>query len=260
MNQVEAGNLKAYYDINSNKDEIYNLGLSYNKMIDEIANLIERIYQEQSEKRTAEMAVLQAQIKPHFLYNTLDNLKWMAKKQGAEDVAKTITSLSNLFRIFLSNGQEMITIANEFKHTKSYLEIQSMRYKEKLSYSINLDDNIKPLYIIKIIIQPLVENAIYHGIKPKTGNGHVSIEGKIVDGFIQITVSDNGVGINKKNLNSLNEMLDSMDCSEHFGIVNTLIRIRTLYGKDGNLSIESIESEGTIVIIRLPIREEGDHV
>ena len=260
MNQVEAGNLKAYYDVNSSKDEIYSLGLSYNKMLDEIANLIERIYQEQSEKRTAEMAVLQAQIKPHFLYNTLDNLKWMAKKQGAEDVAKTITSLSSLFRIFLSNGQEMIRIVDEFKHTKSYLQIQSMRYKEKLSYSITLDDEIKSLYIIKIIIQPLVENAIYHGIKPKVGNGHISIEGRMLDGFIQITVSDNGVGMAKDRLDSLNETLSSLDHSEHFGIVNTLRRIRTVYGKDGDLSIESVEAEGTRVIVRLPIREEADHV
>lgn len=130
MSKVEYGHLDAYYDINSSKDEIYELGLSYNKMLDDITNLIERIYQEQKEKRNAEMDALQAQIKPHFLYNTLDNIKWMAKNHGAEDVAKTITSLSNLFRIFLSNGNEMITMADEFKHTKYYLEIQSVRYRK----------------------------------------------------------------------------------------------------------------------------------
>lgn len=260
MKQVEDGNLSSYYDINSSKDEIYELGLSYNKMLDEIANLIERIYQEQNEKRVAEMVALQAQIKPHFLYNTLDNLKWMAKSHGAEDVAKTITSLSSLFRIFLSNGQEMITIADEFKHTRCYLDIQSIRYKEKLSYSINVEEDIKSLYIVKIIVQPLVENAIYHGIKPKEGNGHISIDGRKVDDFIEITVSDNGIGMTEEKLHDLNEMLKSMDSTQHFGIVNTQRRLRTIYGKDASLFIESKQLIGTTVTVRLPIKEEVQNV
>ncbi len=256
MNQVEYGNLDAYYDVNSSKDEIYDLGLSYNKMLDEIANLIERIYQEQNEKRNAEMVALQAQIKPHFLYNTLDNLKWMAKKHGAEDVAKTITSLSTLFRIFLSNGQEMITIADEFKHTRCYLEIQSIRYKEKLSYSIDLDEDIKSLYIVKIIVQPLVENAIYHGIKPKLSGGHISIIGRRSDDFIEITVSDNGVGMTGEKLHSLNEMLEQMDSTQHFGLVNTRRRLRTIYGSYAGLFVEGEEFVGTTVTVRLPVKEE----
>lgn len=255
MSQVEYGKLDTYYDINSSKDEIYELGLSYNKMLDEISNLIERIYQEQNEKRNAEMIALQAQIKPHFLYNTLDNLKWMAKKHGAEDVAKTITSLSSLFRIFLSNGQEMITIADEFKHTRCYLEIQSIRYKEKLSYTINLDEDLKHLYIVKIIVQPLVENAIYHGIKPKLGNGHISINGIRVDDFIEITVSDNGIGMTEEKLHSLNEMLKCMDSTQHFGLVNTMRRLGTVYGKDSSMFIESKELIGTTVIVKLPVKE-----
>lgn len=123
MKDVEEGNLNSYYDENSNKDEIYELGMTYNKMLDKIKELIDKIYEEQNAKRIAELNVLQEQIKPHFLYNTLDNLKWMAKAQGAEDVAKTVTSLSNLFRISLSNGKDEITIKEEFKHTKCYLDI-----------------------------------------------------------------------------------------------------------------------------------------
>lgn len=257
MKQVQYGNLSAYYDTNSSKDEIYDLGISYNKMLDEIANLIKRIYEEQNQKRDAELVALQAQIKPHFLYNTLDNLKWMAKSHGAEDVAKAITSLSSFFRIFLSNGKEMITIGEEFKHTKCYLEIQGIRYKEKLSYSINLDEEIKSLCIVKIIVQPLVENAIYHGIKPKEGKGHVSIIGRKVKNIIEIIVEDNGVGINPENLYELNQTLDSMDSSEHFGIINTLRRLRNIYGNQVSLSIESKESVGTTVIIRLLIKEDS---
>lgn len=256
MNRVEDGNLSAYYDTRASKDEIYELGLSYNKMLDEIKNLIEKIYHEQNEKRVAELVALQAQIKPHFLYNTLDNLKWMSKKHGAEDVAKTITSLSNLFRIFLSNGQEKITIADEFKHTKCYLDIQLMRYKDKISYSIDLDEDIKSLYIIKIIVQPLVENAIYHGIKPKAGKGHITITGRRVEDFIEITVTDDGVGMNDEQLNTLKNMLDHMDSTQHFGMVNTLNRLKYAYGSSAYLMVESKELLGTRVVIKLPIKEE----
>lgn len=256
MNQVEDENLTAYYDTKTSRDEIYELGLSYNKMLDKIAKLIDKIYEEQNQKRVAELVALQAQIKPHFLYNTLDNLKWMAKEHGAEDVARTITSLSSFFRIFLSNGQEQITIGDEFKHTKCYLDIQSVRYKEKLSYSIELEDEIKSLSTVKIIVQPLVENAIYHGIKPKSGKGHISIKGIKAGQFIEITVADDGVGINENSLNELIERMKNMDSTKHFGMVNTLIRLKSVYGDNASIKVESRELEGTTVTIRLPIKED----
>ena len=137
----------------------------YNAMLDEIISLIDKIYQEQAEKRQAELKVLQAQIKPHFLYNTLDNLKWMAKAQGADEVAKAITSLSTYFRIFLSNGQEKITLAQEFKHTEAYLTMQKIRYGQKLNSTLELAEDARDLPMLKILIQPLVENAINHGLK-----------------------------------------------------------------------------------------------
>lgn len=260
MGQVKYGNLTAYYDTNTSKDEIYELGISYNKMLDKIAKLVDEIYKEQNEKRIAELAVLQAQIKPHFLYNTLDNLKWMAKEHGAEDVAKTITSLSSFFRIFLSNGQEHITLADEFKHTRSYLDIQSVRYRQKLSYSIDLDDEIKSIYVVKIIVQPFVENSIYHGIKPKTGKGHISIKGIKKGKFIEITIDDDGVGMNEKCLNALSDKMKSMDSTKHFGMINTLVRLKSSYGNNASVEIESKEFVGTRVKIKIPIKEDIENV
>lgn len=250
MNQVEAGNLHTYYDPRGSRDEIYELGTSYNKMLDRISELIGRIYKEQEEKRKAETAVMQAQIKPHFLYNTLDNLKWMAKEHGAEEVAAAITSLSTFFRIFLSNGKEMITIANEFKHTKAYLDIQSLRYKEKLSYEMELDDTIREYSTLKIMIQPMVENAIYHGIKPKDGPGHIWITGTPDGDFITFLIRDDGVGMSAETLTALRERLEKLDSSEHFGMVNTLTRLRAVYGQDASLSVDSEPSVGTTVTIR----------
>lgn len=255
MNKVEDGNLNVYYDTNTSRDEIYELGVSYNKMLDEIAKLIDRIYQEENEKRIAELAVLQAQIKPHFLYNTLDNLKWMAKEQGAEEIARTITSLSSFFRIFLSNGQEEITIADEFKRTKCYLDIQAVRYKDKLSYSIYLEEGIRLIKTVKIIVQPLVENAIYHGIKPKGGLGHISIKGVRAGEFIRITVTDNGIGMDENSLATLIHRIESMDSTEHFGMVNTLIRLKAAYGDNACIEVKSKKSEGTTVTIKIPIKE-----
>lgn len=256
MNQVEEGNLNAYYDSKVSRDEIYELGLTYNKMLDRISELIRRIYKEEGEKRKAEVAVMQAQIKPHFLYNTLDNLKWMAKEQGAEEVASTITSLSSFFRIFLSNGKEMIMIAEEFKHTKAYLDIQSIRYKEKLSYQIELEEEIKFCSTLKIIIQPLVENAIYHGIKPKEGKGHILITGKRIGDFIEFTIKDDGIGMSLDSLEDLNKRLQSLDSSEHFGMVNTLTRLKATYGEEASLIISSEPFVGTTVTVKFKVTED----
>lgn len=257
MKDVEEGNLNSYYDINANKDEIYELGMTYNKMLDRIKELIDKIYQEQNAKRIAELNVLQEQIKPHFLYNTLDNLKWMAKAQGAEDVAKTVTSLSNLFRISLSNGREYITIKEEFKHTKCYLDIQTLRYKEKMTYYMELDKDIEDVNITKIVIQPIVENAIYHGIKPKDTKGCIWVKGYIKENIIFISIRDNGIGIEEEKLEKINDMLSKMDSDNHFGMVNILRRLKNSYGDKADLKIKSKSMVGTEVVITIPVGEES---
>lgn len=227
-------------------------------MLDRIRELVDRIYCEQEAKRKAEAAVMQAQIKPHFLYNTLDNLKWMAKEQGADEVASTITSLSTFFRIFLSNGREMITVAEEFKHTKAYLDIQKVRYRERLSYELILDDRIRSFQTLKIMIQPMVENAIYHGIKPKNGPGRITVTGRMEGTFIEFVIEDDGVGMTKQQVEELTERLKRLDASEHFGMVNTLTRLRATYGEDADLNVESSVGVGTRVTVRFRAKKLQD--
>ncbi len=256
MDLVEHGNMKAYYTQKAH-DEIYYLGVSYNKMLDQINKLIEKIYAEQKQKRKAELQILQEQIKPHFLYNTLDTLKWMAKDYEAEDIAKTITSLSTFFRVLLSNGEEQITLKQEFKHTKSYLEIQQTRYSQVLSYEINIDKNIENIKIIKILVQPLVENAIYHGIKNKKQKGFISINGFLQDKNIIITVADNGIGMDTKTLENLKINIKADVRNEHYGLHNIYERLVLEYGNDAKLLINSMYDKGTKVTLVIPVREEN---
>lgn len=254
MDLVEQGDLKAYFR-GETKDEIYYLGNSYNSMLDEINRLIGRIYEEQAQKRKLELQVLQGQIKPHFLYNTLDNVKWMAKQGEAEDISRTVTALSTFFRVFLSEGEEEISLDEEFKHAKSYLEIQQIRYGELLGYDISLEDKIREARIIKILTQPLVENAIYHGIKNKKRKGHIELSGRLCGGHIEITVEDDGAGMDAGTLESVRASLESGAATGHYGLRNIAERLRLAYGEEGSLSIESAEDEGTKATIRLPRRE-----
>lgn len=254
MSLVKKGDMQAYYNPTT-KDEIYSLGQSYNLMLDQINKLIEKIYEEQSNKRKAELQVLQEQIKPHFLYNTLDNLKWMAKDYGAEDIAQTVTSLSTLFRTFLSEGREKITLDEEFKLAGSYLTIQRTRYGDKLTFHMDLEPEIEDFMVVKIIVQPLVENAIYHGVKPKKLAGHIEVKGRRIGDFIVITVTDDGVGMSYETLEEIKGRINARTCTSNYGLYNIAERLRLTYGDKAGLDIESTLNAGTRVTIK--IRMEG---
>ena len=260
MKKVEEGTLDAYYTLPGTHDEIDSLGQSYNAMLDEIISLIDKIYQEQAEKRQAELKVLQAQIKPHFLYNTLDNLKWMAKAQGADEVAKAITSLSTYFRIFLSNGQEKITLAQEFKHTEAYLTMQKIRYGQKLNSTLELAEDARDLPMLKILIQPLVENAINHGLKPKENGGTIQVSARLIEDRLEIQVRDDGVGMDEATLAALREALQKEQMEGHYGLQNVLRRCRIEYGEKACLSIDSTLGAGTCVTLTLPVSGKEESV
>jgi two-component system sensor histidine kinase YesM len=232
-------------------------------MLDEINNLIKRIYEEQGEKRRLELQVLQAQIKPHFLYNTLDNVKWMAKEYGAEDIARTVTALSTFFRVFLSEGEEEISLEDEFRHTRSYLEIQQIRYGQLLSYETKLDESLAGARVIKIIVQPLVENAIYHGIKNKRQKGHIIVSARAAPEGIDIVVSDDGIGMDGQVLEGIRASIKaaeggSGDALGHYGLRNIAERLRLAYGEKAGIEIESVEGEGTKVTMHLPRVGKGE--
>ncbi|MGI8384337.1 cache domain-containing sensor histidine kinase [Robertmurraya sp. P23] len=262
MNQVEAGDLSIRYQ-GVRKDEIGMLGRSFNNMLEHINKLISLIEIQGRKKREAELRVLQSHIKPHFLYNTLDTINWLARKKGALDVSDLVESLSQLFRIGLSKGNDIILLENEIEHIESYLKIQKARYKDKLKYNISIDSNLLHISVTKLVLQPIVENAIYHGIKERRGPGHIKIIGKKHGENLVLFVNDDGVGIPKERLDKLNESLSvSFDSLEEtkkitnigYGVMNVQARIKLTYGESYGLYIESIEGKGTTVKIVLPLK------
>ncbi|WP_410891282.1 sensor histidine kinase [Neobacillus sp. 204] len=257
MKNVEEGRFDLPFYSKYN-DEIGQLGKSYNRMIQEISRLIQVVYTEQKNKREAELKILQAQIKPHFLYNTLDTIQWMAYEYKANRIVEMVSALTTLFRIGLNKGNEFITIKEEIQHVESYLIIQMTRYQSKLEYEIIVDKEVNNYQIIKLLLQPLVENAIYHGIRNKRGKGKILIQVEQETNSLLLTVKDIGIGMTEERVKELNEVLHSKNSIENiphgYGLFNVNDRIKLVYGADFGLTIESKYKEWTMVKINLPIK------
>ncbi|KRF03624.1 histidine kinase [Paenibacillus sp. Soil766] len=242
-------------------DEIADLGNSFNVMIGKIRMLLDQSIKEQQEIKKSELRALQAQINPHFLYNTLDSILWLAQSEKKDQVVQMVMALSKLFRISLSKGKDWITFDKEIEHLQSYLTIQQMRYRDILEYQIEIDASLHSLLILKMTLQPIVENALYHGLKNKRGRGLIRVTARIDDEntFI-IVVEDNGKGITEDRLNQLrNDLMNphtpqetGNEVSGGFGLHNVHRRIRLYYGESSGVQVESTEGEGTKVTIRIP--------
>lgn len=255
MKRTEDGNLDVYFNSKYN-DEIGELGNSFNTMIKEIKNLIGLVQIEDKKKRKAEIGILQAQIKPHFLYNTLDTIQWMALEHNSDGVIKMVENLTTLLRIGLSSGAEFIKLIDEIKHVESYLSIQKIRYEDKLNYEIKIDEKLLNYNVIKLILQPLVENAIYHGIKEKRGIGLITITGEIKFNKLHLSVIDNGIGMKEDKLEEINILLKGHVDSKGslgYGIYNVNEKIRLTYGDEFGLEYHSIYGEGTTVELWHPV-------
>jgi two-component system sensor histidine kinase YesM len=244
-------------------DEISDLGRSFNIMLGKIRMLLDQSIKEQQEMKKAELKALQAQINPHFLYNTLESIIWMTEAGKKEQVIQLVKSLSTLFRISLSKGKEWITIGKELEHLQSYLTIQQMRYRDILSYQIEIDSLLHPFPILKMTLQPIVENAIYHGIKNKRGQGSVTVRGYAEDNKNIIwVVQDNGVGMSEARLEKVRSYLNEVETptetgnevSGGFGLHNVHQRIRLYYGESYGVEVDSKETKGTTVTIRIPMK------
>jgi two-component system sensor histidine kinase YesM len=245
-----------------NVDEITELGLSFNIMIGKIKELLDSKIKEQENLKKAELRALQAQINPHFLYNTLDTIIWMAESKKTDQVVEIVSALSNFFRISLSKGMDWITIGEEVERIRSYLTIQKMRYRDILDFKIEVDENVSENTILKLILQPLVENALYHGIKNKRQGGTISVRARQMGkDEILLEVEDNGIGFTPEKLAQLRAELedDSGDIKleSGFGIGNVNKRIRLYYGKPYGLTVESEYTTGTCVTLVIPAKLEA---
>ena len=237
-------------------EELAVLGSSFNQMVERIGNLVEDIRVEQLNLRVTELKLLQAQINPHFLYNTLDTIIWLAEAGKKEEVVMMVTSLSDFFRTTLSKGKDYIRVEEEEAHIRSYLQIQQFRYQDILEYELRIPPELHEYQILKLTLQPLVENALYHGIKNKRGLGKIMVTAQETDGKLIFCVRDNGRGMDPRRLAYVKKVIEGESADKNepsgFGLYNVEQRIRLNYGLDYGLSIESEYEKGTEVKVVIP--------
>lgn len=254
--EAEGGNLNVHYEP-SNSYDVDKLGNSFNAMIARIRALLSLVVEEQRRKRKAEMDALQAQINPHFLYNTLDTIHWMAKEYEAKDIEDMVAALTKLFRIGLSNGNEFISLTDELAHVRSYLYIQKIRYEDKLSYEFDVDESLLSRMVVKLMVQPLVENAIYHGIKPKDGPGKIRVHIYAKENTLCIDVFDDGVGMPPSKLQQLNAALCAQEKGIGFGVFNVNERLVMYFGADFGVRLRPGEEGGIVSSLRHPLLDKA---
>lgn len=256
MARVTIENMNEQVNITTD-DEIGHLAGNFNSMLERIENLKEQVVEEQEDKRRYELQALQAQINPHFLYNTLDSIIWMAETQDSNIVAMT-EALAKLFRISLNKGNEEILLKKEIEHVKNYLIIQSMRYADKFTFEICVEPEVEKCRIIKLILQPIVENCIYHGIKKKRGSGHIRIRAFREECNLIIKVEDDGCGISQEMCRKMlsYEVEPENISGSGIGVKNVNERIQLRFGKEYGLSYQSEEGKGTTVTYLLPYSTE----
>jgi len=253
LSALEDGAMNAEAIYIGGSPEIEHLGSTIKMMVEQMRKLTDDMVREQKEKRKSELDALQSQINPHFLYNTLDSVVWMIESERYRDAISMVTALAQLFRISLSKGNNIITIHDEITHATNYLNIQKVRFKNKFSSTIEIDPAIESCATIKLIVQPLLENAIYYGVEHMDGEGEISVKGYERDGDIFIEVSDNGMGIPEDKLATL--LVDktrSHGNGSGIGLWNVNQRISLYFKGDYGLKIDSELDEGTTVTIHLP--------
>ncbi|WP_270395640.1 cache domain-containing sensor histidine kinase [Mediterraneibacter massiliensis] len=257
MKEVEKGHFEsALMAENGGQAEIRGLGESFHIMVQEIQSLMEENVKEQKKKRKAEMQALQAQINPHFLYNTLDSIIWMAESgKHNKEVVRMTSALSRLFRQSIGNAEELVLIRQELGYIETYLTIQEMRYRDKLAFDIKLEEEIENEKIVKLTLQPLVENAIYHGIKYIEGPGKIEIRGYYEQEDVVIEIRDNGAGMTKEELEHIFDKKTYTPGSGGVGVRNVQNRLQLYYGAEYGLHYVSEKGSGTTVYVRIPTGE-----
>ena len=257
MKKVQEGDFSVSDVVVDSKNEIGSLTKSFDVMTHRIHELMEQNVHEQEEKRKSELKALQSQINPHFLYNTLDSIIWMAEGKKNEEVVLMTASLARLLRQSISNEDEVVPIANEVEYARGYLTIQKMRYKDKLEFQIDVDSSILYIPLIKLVLQPIIENAIYHGLKYKESKGLLIVKGFMKDGNAVLQVIDDGVGMDEETLAHIYDKHKVNYHSNGVGVYNVQKRLKLYYGDDYGITYESEKGKGTTATITIPGRQEG---
>ena len=259
VKELEHGSTEVDFDVGG-PGEMEHLSHSVRSMVSTMRHLMDDIIEQEEQKRRSELEVLQSQINPHFLYNTLDSVIWMTENGRTDDAVVMLTSLARFFRISLSRGSSIIPIRDELEHARHYLTIQKMRYKNKFSATITAEDGVESLCTIKLIVQPILENAIYHGMAYADGDGEITVRAFRDGGDVLIEVSDNGPGMPEGVVESLLNPNGPAAAAgakgSGIGFRNVHRRIRLTFGADYGLTIFSEPDDGTTVRIRLPALDE----
>ncbi len=252
LEDIGKGSLLVCEPIQADVEEVQILSNGIESMVGRLKRQIEMNAEQEKQRRGTELALLQAQINPHFLYNTLDTIIWLIESSEVNSAVTMIDSLSNYFRFSLSRGKTVITLAEEEQHIRSYLMIQQMRYRDLMDYEITIPEELKEYVLPKLTLQPLVENALYHGIKVSRRKGAIRVTGRMQDGKIVLEIVDDGCGMTPERLSAVRSYL-AEGRKEGFGLRTVHQRIQILFGKEYGLMLESEPDVGTRITVTIPM-------
>ncbi len=253
LEAIGKGSLQVCEPIQAGVEEVQILSYGIESMVERLKWQIDKNAEQEKQRRSTELALLQAQINPHFLYNTLDTIVWLIESGEIDGSIKMVASLSNYFRFSLSRGKNVITLQEEEQHIRSYLEIQQMRYRDLMDYEVNIPDHLKKYVLPKLTLQPLVENALYHGVKNRRCKGLIRLTGREENGRVILEVEDDGRGMTRERLNGMRASLTDSK-REGFGLRTVHQRIQILFGAEYGLSLESVPDVGTKIIVVIPMK------
>jgi two-component system sensor histidine kinase YesM len=253
MERVEEGEFFETISVEGQK-EIVALADSFNHMITRIRGLMTRLVEQQRDKRKTELRALQNQINPHFLYNTLDSIVWLAEHKREQDVITTVVALAKFFRISISRGANFIPVETELEHALNYLTIQQIRYVERFSHRFEIDPEMMRYRVMKLILQPLLENAIHHGLGDEPGD--IVLRGWLGESMMYFSVSNSGYGITEAKIREIDEKMRGKEDGHGVGLRNVFQRLRLYYGEEADIRISSIPDEETTVTLEIPLRPE----
>ncbi len=259
LESIGKGSLMVCEPIQADVEEVQLLSDGIEKMVGHLKRQIDKNAEQEKQRRRTELALLQAQVNPHFLYNTLDTIIWLIESGEIMEAVKMVGSLSNYFRFSLSRGKNVITLAEEEQHIRSYLEIQQMRYRDLMDYDIAIPDHLKSFILPKLTLQPLVENALYHGLKNRRRKGFIHLTGRAQNEALILEVVDDGPGMTEERLNEVRASLREGK-REGFGLRTVHQRIQILFGGEYGLEVESLPDIGTRIIVTIPMKTSDKEI